>query len=161
MLHCNSRLAARWAIFLDTLEIPFEHEPEFYDEDGTLYVPTFWLPWHRYWLEVTELKPVTRSVVHEKIEQFFMVDAAPWGFILWGDLPAAKKADDAYSGILALADWADGRTYSWRECLGCHQVGISFMGQWLEECTCTNKGPYDTRSSRLLEPYIRASSTYL
>ena len=41
----RSRLEARWAVFFDTLKIPWEYEKEGYDlgEDGW-YLPDFWLP---------------------------------------------------------------------------------------------------------------------
>lgn len=53
---CRSRLEARWMVLLDTLRVPFEYEPEGYDlEDCTgkvWYLPDFWLPRQRTWLEV-------------------------------------------------------------------------------------------------------------
>lgn len=48
----RSRLEARWAVFFDTLGIPWEYEPEGFDLDGLWYLPDFWLPQHRAWLEV-------------------------------------------------------------------------------------------------------------
>lgn len=40
----RSRLEARWAIFFDSMGIQWEYEPEGYVlEDGTLYLPDFWL----------------------------------------------------------------------------------------------------------------------
>ena len=43
--HFRSRLEARWAVFFDALEIAWEYEPEGYVlEDGTWYLPDFFLP---------------------------------------------------------------------------------------------------------------------
>ena len=40
----RSRLEARWAVFFDAMGIQWEYEPEGYAlEDGTLYLPDFWL----------------------------------------------------------------------------------------------------------------------
>ena len=40
----RSRLEARWAVFFDAMGIQWEYEPEGYTlEDGTLYLPDFWL----------------------------------------------------------------------------------------------------------------------
>ena len=41
----RSRLEARWAVFFDALGIEWEYEKEGYEsEDGTRYLPDFWLP---------------------------------------------------------------------------------------------------------------------
>jgi hypothetical protein len=41
----RSRLEARWAVFFDHLGIKWEYEPEgFVLDDGTHYLPDFWLP---------------------------------------------------------------------------------------------------------------------
>lgn len=49
----RSRLEARWAVFFDTLGVPYEYEPEGYDlGDGILYLPDFWLPTWESWVEV-------------------------------------------------------------------------------------------------------------
>ena len=41
----DSRTEARWAVFFDTLGIPYVHEPEgFVFSDGTRYLPDFYLP---------------------------------------------------------------------------------------------------------------------
>lgn len=42
----RSRLEARWAVFFDTLEIPYEYEAQGYSIDGTPYLPDFIL--HTY-----------------------------------------------------------------------------------------------------------------
>ncbi|MBA3474287.1 MAG: hypothetical protein H0T57_13855 [Rubrobacter sp.] len=49
----RSRLEARWAVFFDTLGITYEYEPEGYDlGEAGWYLPDFWLPEHKCWLEV-------------------------------------------------------------------------------------------------------------
>ena len=50
--HFRSRLEARWAVFFDSLEIPFRYEPEGFDLDGIWYLPDFYLPKHRCWIEI-------------------------------------------------------------------------------------------------------------
>lgn len=41
----RSRTEARWAVFFNALGIKYEYEPEGYKlEDGTCYLPDFWLP---------------------------------------------------------------------------------------------------------------------
>jgi hypothetical protein len=49
----RSRLEARWAVFFDTLGVRYEYEKEgFHLDGGTLYLPDFWLPDHRCWVEI-------------------------------------------------------------------------------------------------------------
>ena len=48
-----SQLEARWAVYMDTLGVPWVYEPEGYDfEDGDQYRPDFWLPEHKTFLEI-------------------------------------------------------------------------------------------------------------
>jgi hypothetical protein len=49
----RSRLEARWAVFLDTLGVRWEYEPEGFDlgEHGK-YLPDFFLPNLKVWLEI-------------------------------------------------------------------------------------------------------------
>jgi hypothetical protein len=53
----RSRTEARWAVFLRRAGFRFEYEREGYDLDGTWYLPDFWLPDCKAWLEVLGEKP--------------------------------------------------------------------------------------------------------
>jgi hypothetical protein len=53
----RSRLEARWAVFFDALGERWEYEPQGYKLDGEFYLPDFWLPERKAFLEV---KPMTR-----------------------------------------------------------------------------------------------------
>src|SRR6266498_2703547 len=48
----RSRLEARWAVFLDALGLHWEYEKEGFDLKGFRYLPDFWLPDLRLWLEI-------------------------------------------------------------------------------------------------------------
>ncbi|MEU8035692.1 hypothetical protein [Streptosporangium sp. NPDC049078] len=48
----RSRLEARWAVFFDHLGIAWEYEPQGFIVDGTPYLPDFWLPETKTWVEV-------------------------------------------------------------------------------------------------------------
>lgn len=49
----RSRLEARWAVFFDSLNLEWEYEKEGFEfEDGTKYLPDFWLPQLQSWAEV-------------------------------------------------------------------------------------------------------------
>jgi hypothetical protein len=48
----RSKLEARWALFFDFIDEPFEYESEGFDIDGEWYLPDFWLPSVRAWIEI-------------------------------------------------------------------------------------------------------------
>jgi hypothetical protein len=49
----RSRLEARWAVYLDTVGLNYEYEPEgFTLENGEQYLPDFWLPGLRSYSDV-------------------------------------------------------------------------------------------------------------
>ena len=67
----RSRLEARWAVFMDCMEIAWEYEPEgFQMSDGMRYLPDFWLPRFRWFAEI---KPtIAARKAESKYEQFVM-----------------------------------------------------------------------------------------
>lgn len=65
----RSRLEARWAVFFDAGGIKWEYEPQGFEcEDGTRYLPDFYLPEERMWCEVKPNNP-------ERAEEFRKVFA--------------------------------------------------------------------------------------
>ena len=48
----RSRLEARWAVWLDALGIKYEYEHQGYDLDGVWYLPDFWVPEWKVFIEV-------------------------------------------------------------------------------------------------------------
>src|SRR5262245_7598362 len=48
----RSRLEARWAVFLDVAEIPWQYETQGFDLNGVRYLPDFWLPRENHFLEI-------------------------------------------------------------------------------------------------------------
>lgn len=59
----RSRLEARWAVFFDALDIPWEYEPQGWEMDGgARYLPDFWLPEQRDWVEVKGATPTGKEL---------------------------------------------------------------------------------------------------
>lgn len=48
----RSRLEARWAVFFDALHVPWEYEKEGFDIEGEWYLPDFYLPKQRTYIEI-------------------------------------------------------------------------------------------------------------
>lgn len=53
----RSRTEARWALFFDAMSIPFQYEFEGFDLRGGAYLPDFWLPDQKMFLEVKGVEP--------------------------------------------------------------------------------------------------------
>lgn len=58
----RSRLEARWAVFFDTAGIAYEYEVEGFELDGQRYLPDFWLPELRWFVEVKPVEPSESEV---------------------------------------------------------------------------------------------------
>lgn len=63
----RSRLEARWAVFFDAIRAPYAYEYEGFDLEGTWYLPDFWLPEMKSWLEVKGQTPTPQELA--KAEQ--------------------------------------------------------------------------------------------
>jgi len=58
----RSRLEARWAVFFNYFNEPYEYEKEGYKLPSGWYLPDFWLPKFECWLEVKGQKPTDHEV---------------------------------------------------------------------------------------------------
>jgi hypothetical protein len=52
----RSRLEARWAVFMDCLGVRWEYEKEGLDLEGVWYLPDFWLPGHKRFVEIKPIR---------------------------------------------------------------------------------------------------------
>ncbi len=91
----RSRLEARWAVFFDTLGIPYEYEKEGIDLDGTWYLPDFWLPRQKSWIEIKGEKPTAEE--KEKADLLAIYSGSPV-YIFDGDvvIPDRETQRGAY-----------------------------------------------------------------
>lgn len=53
----RSRLESRWAIFWDDLKVAYEYEPKRFDFGEIKYIPDFWLPEQKKWVEIKGQMP--------------------------------------------------------------------------------------------------------
>jgi len=80
----RSRPEVRWAIFLNALNIKFEYEKKGYQLDAGWYLPDFWLPDLKIWIEVKGGEPIQRDIdrLNElclKSERLGIIVGSPWG----------------------------------------------------------------------------------
>lgn len=119
----RSRTEARWAIFLDTLGVPYEYEKEAYHfGPGGQYLPDFWLPEQKCFVEIKGTAPTfheRRLCAHLHVRSGYEV------FLFQGDFAPPKY--DERSGRLSGA-----HAHFWS---GCHNRNFSFrteeaVGHW-------------------------------
>lgn len=72
----RSRLEARWAVFFDALGIYYEYEHQGYTlPGGSAYLPDFWLPQTKNWVEIKARWPDRGSTELDRLEEFASVAA--------------------------------------------------------------------------------------
>lgn len=89
----RSRLEARWAVFFDTLGIKYEYEKEGYDLGvNGWYLPDFWLPEYKCWIEIKGEKPSLDEVL--KVVELES-KTGNVGILFWG-LPGENLGKSTY-----------------------------------------------------------------
>lgn len=108
--HFRSRLEARWAVFFDAAGVKYEYEPEGFElEDGTKYLPDFYLPTFGVYAEV---KPSLEKLLEdgEKISKCIEANGSPLskGILILGQIPHVyseyisgmyNEPSQGYSGV--------------------------------------------------------------
>lgn len=87
----RSRLEARWAVFFDSAKIKYFYEPEgFKNDDGSLYLPDFYLPDFDTYVEVKANIPEAEKDLNR------YVNFIKWGgpikrLVILSDIPSGEK----------------------------------------------------------------------
>jgi hypothetical protein len=97
----RSRLEARWAVFFDALDIEFQYEPEGFEKDGQRYLPDFYIPQSKVWVEVKGSDELLRH------------DVPRLTAVLDWESPLPGMSDSAFSGeggllLLGEVPWISG-----------------------------------------------------
>lgn len=146
--HFRSRLEARWAVFFDSLDIPWEYEPEGYDLGAAgLYLPDFYLPTigsNGLWVEIKATAPTTDET--RKLEALVAMSGRPGTFRVgepFINVQLAARGDSEHTDgsshldnawIYLGANRADG-PYLFCVCPWCRKVGFEFDGRGARVCT--------------------------
>jgi hypothetical protein len=123
----RSRLEARWAIFFDSLRLQHEYEKEGFDlGDGVWYLPDFWLPQLKVWVEIKGADPDEDAC--DKASKL-AVGSGHRVFVFFG---GHTLPDSEFGAPRAYAFFSDGsgdQGYQWCECSECGQLGVEFDGR--------------------------------
>lgn len=122
----RSRLEARWACFFDALGIEWRYEHQDYMlESGVRYLPDFWLPVQRRWIEIKGQVPSKEEL--EKARLLYRYTGYP--VCVFHDLPGSHGGTFFYS--VRTFDGECGRTgeiemkdMGWRVCVHCGVVDV-------------------------------------
>lgn len=129
----RSRLEARTAVFMDQLGIQWLYEPEGYDLDGLWYLPDFYLPELRTWVEIKPEKPTGEE--EQKAARLAYHTAKR--VVLFYDPDFTKQLDPyTWCDDNAHAYWGEAGDYHylWCICPWCGAAGIEFDGRGARVC---------------------------
>lgn len=155
----RSRLEARWAVFFDQLGIDWQYEPEGFEfNDGSRYLPDFYLPDMDLWVEIkgrspskAEIAKLRQLVRHTKSRATFRV-GEPFFNVDIAEFRRPESSGDMWVyEICTLHDGAidvgsDG-PYLFCLCPWCGRVGLEYDGRGAR--VCGYKKHYDDYDSAL------------
>lgn len=136
----RSRLEARWAVFYDTLGVPYRYEPEGYEMDGLRYLPDFWMPHLDCWVEIKGQDPTDPE--GEKARR--LADGTGKKvFVFYGDIevPGDGLSESAWCYFPDVDGHGGGwdNQHYWCECPCCGAFGIEYNGR-SDRLACKRNG---------------------
>jgi hypothetical protein len=133
----RSRLEARWAVFFDALEIPWEYEPQGFELPSGNYLPDFWLPSLESWFEVKGENPIYPNGKRARGCKLAFDLAKASGkpvHLAWGSMPdlldERGKAPDRDILHYGSGDFG----YAFCSCPMCGKIGIQHAANGLYVC---------------------------
>lgn len=175
----RSRLEARWAVFFDVIEEPYQYEPQGFEIHGIRYLPDFYLPNRHAWIEIKPQEPddatkeCLATFAWNSDNPLWIVVGSPWAtfdglagqeldYFIW-------RWDRSAEGPMGdLGDWLSG----WNDheifvqCRRCEYIGLESRMFHFEQydgegggygICCTDRVGY-AASPRLLNAYSVARS---
>lgn len=130
----RSRLEARWAVFFDSLGIPWVYEPEGINVDGVNYLPDFYLPDCKQFFEV---KGLMTDIDMNKVQALISAGYSVTIGYDDGKFVACDRWEDKEKAFYSLCEGGQSSLCKCRECGKYWFMGTT--GMW--ECQCC--GHYD------------------
>jgi hypothetical protein len=154
----RSRTEARWAVFLDAAGIEWQYEPEGYVVNGRGYLPDFWLPQLKTFVEV---KPHMEACEEEQSTMEALVLAKGNCGLLIAGQPNVDGTEmmlaSRYDVIgLSNSDGVYTDESSWRQCRFCNQVILKRWWLLGYRCNCLGSAEVLTHHfGRELPPRVK------
>ena len=164
----RSRKEARWAVFFDSLGIPFLYEPEGYELPSGKYLPDFWLPNQSVFWEVKGKQPTEHE---EQLCKDLAIATESPVLLHFGDVgPPSGFRSSPISGLVydmsdsAYIHYPDGwdNGYVWCQCSFCGFLGLQFDGRSARlRCCPSNTGlesdkEYNSDSPAISNAFLQA-----
>ena len=156
----RSRLEARWAIFFDAMGVNWSYEPEgFRLDDGSLYLPDFYLPDLDICVEVKGIYTIRDQ---DRVYLFENGDKITGQIIVVGDIPpevddVVEWAYDRYKKGEVFNSGMNDFPYLPCVCPTCGKFGFQFDGRGARICRhdSDDKG-YTANDPRIMAAYAAA-----
>lgn len=142
----RSRLEARWAVFLDAAGIAWEYEAEGFNLNGTYYLPDFWLPRSKAFVEIKPADGWLETRTRLTSTLVALADASSTDVFLVQGSPCPEDPGDIYAGkvqgfvpsVVGFAPHKGVCSARLFECPHCGQVAFRRMdhGAWNMWCDC-------------------------
>lgn len=157
----RSRLEARWAVFMDSLAVKFVYEPEAFELGGVSYLPDFWVPHIKSFIEIKPEHPnEDEQYKAEKLCEFTKENV----FIIYGQPEVNESSDSAlffqWYTCRGFDDEIIGDVYGdvnylWCECPYCHRFELQFQGRADRiSCLC-RKSSHGDRGHNYASPCLQ------
>jgi len=152
----RSRIEARWAVFFNTLGIDYEYEKEGFQLDNLCYLPDFYIPHLKCWIEIKGYAPTEEET--EKAHRLCIYTKQPV-YIFYPDIPDVfgYSRTNSAEAFRLMGEDVDGpywdNNHAWCECPQCGFLGIEFEGT-ADRLPCGhNIDAYPRNSRRIINAY--------
>jgi hypothetical protein len=160
----RSRLEARWAVFFDALGVKHEYEREGYKLPSGHYLPDFWLPNYKCWVEIKGQEPTPAEL--KRAEE--LRDATTFPVCVFSGPPEAGEcglcyACDTTDSSGGLSEWPE---TAWAICKVCGQPGLTWGNErkdrtilttdWEPVGLCNCEWSWDTKHTRMKAAVLAA-----
>jgi hypothetical protein len=114
----RSRIEAKWAVFFKSLALPYHYEPEGFNFDGSCYLPDFWIPSWKSYVEIKWEKPSLEELGKAELlnaqlgKNLLLVYGEPW----------PKKYNVIPFGSHQVLMHADGTMLQFMQCRRCTNI---------------------------------------
>jgi len=133
----RSRIEARWAVFYDALDIEFQYEPEGFALPSGWYLPDFFIPHIKSWIEIKREKPDDKEHLGDRLGELAEATGQQV-FVFVGDIYQHYHEALTFEGdgasVYIPGGWDNFRF--WCECPKCHALGIQYSGASNRNCDC-------------------------
>lgn len=163
----RSRTEARWAVFFDSLNIPYEYEKQGYDlGNGLYYLPDFWLPQQDIFIEIKPLIYKDGEIEWPKrTKEDKLEEQSNKEVITVCGLPGEISESYSHDNIAYMCFTSNDIEHFWCVCPECGSLGIQYQG-WSgrnnhkKKCSFNGLGLKNPNlnSPKLIDAYNKAKS---